>query len=82
MPQILTRPEAAQYLKDKYGPLAARSVSWLEKAALHGGGPAFVRFGRKVGYVPELLDQWVESSIRRHLSTSEYATRAKPVNGC
>jgi hypothetical protein len=82
MPQnILTRPKASEYLNEKYGPLGGRSVSWLEKAALHGGGPPFIRIGRKIGYIPEDLDQWVESSIRRHLSTSEYATRAKPENG-
>jgi excisionase family DNA binding protein len=61
--ELLTVPEAAEYLRV--------SKNYLDKLRVSGGGPPFVRFGRrKVLYRLEDLKKWVEQ--RLHNSTSEY----------
>ena len=44
----------------------------LEGMRLRGGGPAYVKVGRLVRYTDELLEQWLQSSVRT--STSGSAT--------
>lgn len=70
MPQparIKLTPEAAQYI--------GASTTFLEKARCAGDGPPFIRIGaRKVGYLTEDLDAWLES--RRRTSTSDTQVRA------
>lgn len=50
------------------------STSTLAKLRLTGKGPAYIKLGRRVGYRPEDLDDWIEA--HRFNSTSEYAAKA------
>jgi excisionase family DNA binding protein len=60
---LLTVKEAATYLRV--------SKSYLDKLRVYGGGPEFLRLGkRKILYAVADLDAWASS--RRHASTSEY----------
>jgi hypothetical protein len=36
------------------------SKSFLDKARIYGGGPAFMRFGRAIVYSTEELDRWAK----------------------
>ena len=61
---LLTPSEAAAYLRV--------SKSYLDKLRVYGGGPKFLRFGkRKILYRKSDLDFW--AAQRRFSSTSEYA---------
>lgn len=60
---LLTTRESAAYLNV--------SKSYLDKLRVYGGGPEFVRLGkRKILYRQSALDRWVHE--RRFGSTSEY----------
>jgi excisionase family DNA binding protein len=59
--RILTAEEAAEYLKFTSG--------WLAKLRLFGGGPRFVRLGRKIRYTQSALDEWIH--LREVGSTAE-----------
>jgi hypothetical protein len=60
---LLTPPEAAAYLRS--------SKSYLDKLRVYGGGPEFVRLGRrKILYRKSSLDNWTRQ--QRFVSTSEY----------
>jgi hypothetical protein len=60
---LLTTPEAASHLRV--------SKSYLDKLRVYGGGPEFIRLGkRKILYRKFDLDLW--SGQRRFGSTSEY----------
>jgi excisionase family DNA binding protein len=62
--RLLTTPEAASYLRV--------SKSYLDKLRVYGGGPQFLRPGRrKILYSKFDLDLWL--AARRFGSTSEYA---------
>ena len=45
------------------------SVSTMNKLRVHGGGPTFLKLGRRVVYDPRDLDNWLAS--RRRTSTSD-----------
>lgn len=60
---LLTPQEAAADLRV--------SKSYLDKQRVYGGGPQFLRFGRKVLYRKSDLDFW--AAQHRFKSTSEYA---------
>ncbi len=49
---------------------AKLSVSTLEKMRVFGGGPRFMKLGRRVVYSTHALDQWLGE--RECGSTSEY----------
>jgi excisionase family DNA binding protein len=60
---LLTVTEAAKYLRV--------SKSFLDKSRVSGGGPEFIRVGkRKILYRTSALDFW--ANARRYNSTSEY----------
>lgn len=62
---FLTPKEAAAYLRG--------SKSYLDKLRVYGGGPKFLRFGkRKILYRKSDLDFW--AAQHRFGSTSEYAS--------
>ena len=63
--KMLRAPEAAAY--------CGSSASTFAKLRLYGGGPHYVKLGRRVVYNPADLDRWLASHRRR--STSE-ATEA------
>jgi excisionase family DNA binding protein len=60
---FLTPKEAAATLRI--------SKSYLDKLRVYGGGPKFLRFGRKILYRHSELNLWAEE--RCFGSTSEYA---------
>lgn len=45
------------------------SVSWLNKARITGGGPAYLKLGRRVFYSIGDLEAWVAAHRRRNTST-------------
>ena len=45
----------------------------LDKLRVYGGGPPFLKLGRRVVYDPSDLDQWL-SSHRRHSTSDETGT--------
>ena len=57
----LHRKQAAHYL--------GMSVSWLDKARLHGGGPIFISIGGRIVYDLKDLEDFLQRN--RHASTSE-----------
>ena len=52
------------------------SESWLNKKRLSGGGPAFLKFGRRVLYDPYDLDTWAAEN--RYTISSEWLPSAPP----
>jgi predicted DNA-binding transcriptional regulator AlpA len=59
--KMLNAPEAAIY--------CGSSASTFAKLRLYGGGPAYVKIGRRVVYDPADLDLWLAS--HRRISTSD-----------
>lgn len=62
---LLTTEQAAHY--------CASAASTFEKLRVFGGGPVFVKIGRRVAYKREDLDAWIDGNRRRstsHLSTT------------
>jgi predicted DNA-binding transcriptional regulator AlpA len=59
--KMFTAPEAAAY--------CGSSASTFAKLRLYGGGPTFVKLGRRVVYDPADLDAWL--AAHRRNSTSE-----------
>ncbi|MFO1173383.1 MAG: helix-turn-helix domain-containing protein [Hyphomicrobiaceae bacterium] len=57
---MLRTKEAAEY--------CGSSSSTFEKLRLSGGGPRYVKIGRRVVYDPADLDAWLESKRRRSTS--------------
>lgn len=45
------------------------SESWLAKLRTYGGGPSYIKCGRRVLYNGRVFEDWLES--RRRNSTSE-----------
>ena len=65
---LLTVAEAAKHLRV--------SKSFLDKSRVSGGGPEFIRIGkRKILYRTSALDFW--ANARRYVSTSEYIGKSK-----
>ena len=67
--KMMSAPEAASY--------CGSSASTFAKLRLYGGGPVFLKLGRRVVYNPVDLDAWLAS--RRRTSTSDGAL--VPANG-
>jgi predicted DNA-binding transcriptional regulator AlpA len=59
--RMLRTPEAAAY--------CGSSASTFEKLRLSGGGPGYVKMGRRVVYDPTDLDAWLAAN--RRVSTSD-----------
>jgi hypothetical protein len=64
----LPPPEASALLGDLGHPVATGT---LAQKRVHGGGPRFLKFGRRVSYRPSALRQWVKSKTRELSTTSE-----------
>jgi hypothetical protein len=61
--------DAAQYLRDRYG---FGSTSTLNKLRCSGGGPIFMKIGRRiVAYPTDGLDSWAIGLMREQRSTAE-----------
>ena len=68
--RFIRRPEAARYLKDKYGFGASRT---LAKGVVTGDTPVFHKAGRIVLYTREALDAWALAKISGPLKSSSEA---------
>jgi hypothetical protein len=44
------------------------SKSWLDKTRIYGGGPEYHKFGRRVVYDVNDLQEWAALNKRRHTS--------------
>ena len=62
-PKLLTREEAAQRARDVHG--VKLSSATLATLASRGGGPGYLRFGRRALYEPAAFDGWIESRLER-----------------
>lgn len=73
-PLFLRRPEAAEYVRSKYGFGSKKS---LDKLATTGGGPEFRKAGHLVVYEPAKLDEWALSKISepKHSTSDRDAER-------
>jgi predicted DNA-binding transcriptional regulator AlpA len=58
--RLLSTTEAARY--------CASSASTFEKLRVFGGGPVFVKIGRRVAYRLEDLDAWIDANRRKSTS--------------
>jgi excisionase family DNA binding protein len=72
-----TQPVSAQ-TEEFFSPKQAAgylrvSKSYLDKLRVYGGGPRFLRFGRKILYRKSELNVWAEQ--RSFSSTSEYTPK-------
>ena len=67
--QHLSRIQASNYLGSRGIPVACQT---LAKWASTGGGPRFVKFGRKPLYTLQSLDEWLATRLSSEMrSTSE-----------
>ncbi|MTW16617.1 DNA-binding protein [Rhodoplanes serenus] len=46
------------------------STSTLNKLRVYGGGPVYIKLGRRVGYDPADLDMWRSANRRRSTSVA------------
>jgi hypothetical protein len=54
---------------EKAGEYVGFTAGWLAKLRIYGGGPKFIKLGRKVRYARSDLDAWIAAG--RSISTSE-----------
>ena len=73
--RLLSRVEAAEYLAAKGQPVA---VATLAKYATIGGGPTFRKFGRRVRYSPEALDNWATEKLSVPRCSTSDAGEGRP----
>jgi hypothetical protein len=66
----LAPPQASKLLGDLGYPIAPAT---LAQKRVHGGGPAFIKFGRRVLYKPSVLQAWISETARVQSSTSQAA---------
>jgi hypothetical protein len=64
-------PPAASALLDSMG--FPHAVGTLAQKRVHGGGPQFMKFGRRVLYKPSDLRAWIAETTRLQSSTSQAA---------
>ena len=64
----LPPPEASRLLSELGFPVAPAT---LAQKRVHGGGPNFIKFGRRVSYRPSALREWVDERARTLASTAD-----------
>lgn len=70
IPKLMTRKDAARYLASRYG--ISMSPLTLDTYASQGGGPKYVKFGRRAYYETADIDSWVSGRLsRKFASTSD-----------
>ena len=55
---------------DEAGEYVGFTAGWLAKLRIYGGGPNFIKLGRKIRYARSDLDAWIAAG--RSGSTSEH----------
>ncbi|WP_049757463.1 hypothetical protein [Candidatus Puniceispirillum marinum] len=71
MIQLLTRKNAAAYLKTKG---IRSSQATLARLAMGGNGPQYALIGRTAYYKPEWLDVWLEGELVPHSHSMAHMT--------
>ena len=61
---------SARYDVDGASAYTGMSASWLNKRRVFGGGPAYLKLGRRVLYDQAALDDWLAAHCRRSTSDS------------
>lgn len=64
---LLTPKQAAKYL--------GFSEGWMAKMRMRGGGPKYIRLGRKCRYTRTDLDAWIHAHRVSHTSEESQAQR-------
>jgi len=67
---IIARSAASAHLTERGYPMAEAT---LAKYRTVGGGPTFIRYGRRILYKPSALTEWIASRTREPRNTSEAA---------
>jgi hypothetical protein len=67
---LLTRPRAAQFLTERGYQTAPAT---LATKATRGGGPEYVRYGRRPLYRPEKLLEWAQARLSKPVCSSSEA---------
>ncbi len=73
-PKYLNRKAASEYLFSVWS--LRRSVNYLAKLAVVGGGPPFRKGGRDPLYTTDDLDAWAKSKIGPLVRSTSEAARA------
>lgn len=68
--QFLSREQAAAYVRGKGLPCAKLT---LQKMATTGGGPKYQKFGNRVVYTSECMDQWIAEKLSAPIASSSEA---------
>ena len=68
--RMLRTPEAAEY--------CGSSPSTFEKLRLAGGGPRYIKIGRRVVYDPADLDAWLADKRKRSTSDNSAVDGGRP----
>lgn len=63
--RLLNEHEVAEFL--------GVTAGWCQKARVRGGGPPFMKLGKKVRYSTDALQKWVDSH-QHFTSTSQVAS--------
>jgi hypothetical protein len=72
--KYLNRRAASEYLLATWG--LRRSVNYLAKLAVVGGGPPFRKGGRNPLYTTDDLDDWAQSKIGPLVRSTSEASQA------
>lgn len=68
--KLMTRKETARHITTNYG--ISMSPPTLDTLASQGGGPKYVKFGRRAYYEAADIDLWVKGRMsRKFTSTSD-----------
>jgi hypothetical protein len=73
----LSRSEASHFLCDRGLSVA---VGTLAKYACVGGGPRFVKFGRKPLYTKQSLEEWIAEKLSAEIASTSELTNDTTVN--
>jgi hypothetical protein len=69
---FLAVPEASRH-PEKFG-MPPIAIGTLNKWRVVGGGPPFMRFGRRIVYPRQAYEEWLRSRLTNQVrSTSEFA---------
>ena len=74
--KLMTRKETARHIKTHFG--ITMSPLTLDTLASQGGGPKYVKWGRRAYYEAADIETWVRSRISpKFASTTDEQTRLK-----
>lgn len=69
--KLLTTEQAVEFLKNEIG--YDTTINTLSTLRYRGGGPKFIKVGRKARYSPEHLREWVSGRTQVLSNTAQAA---------